>query len=156
MINETLLALGNVQAATVAGSDTVEAYAGVWSGQKSGAERVLAEAPLSIPAGMDDEFSIQLIRSGRVWILCFDCWHEDFFDRASAVELIRQALAGRVRLGVDRAGGRPVKWVVERLESDGHWIELFVNGVWRFGWSRESERVWLRAPRAGTLEGTSV
>ncbi len=155
MGNDSLLTIGNFQAVPVAGSDADGARPGRRRGQSANADESAAEVPLSIPAAGDDEFSIRLSRSGGVWILCFDSWHEDFHDRASAIQLIQDALSGRVRLRIDRIGGRPFKWTVERLEGDGRWIELYVSGVWRFGWSRKFDRVWRRAPKTGNLNSSA-
>lgn len=152
MSNNDQFAVGTVQPVSLPGSDAVGGYAGGWFGRKSNTATVPVEEPLSIPAGADDEFNIKLIRSGRVWVLCFDFWHEDFYDRASAIQLIKEALAGGLRLRIDRMGAQPVQWAVERLGSDGRWIELYVSRVLRFGWSQKLDSIWRRAPKVGNLE----
>jgi hypothetical protein len=118
----------------------------------STAETFPAELPLRIPAAGEAEFDIYLMRSGSVWILCFDNWHEDFQDRASAIRLIKEAMSGRIRLRIDRIGGKPFKWSVERLRSDDCWTILYVTSVWRFGWNRKVDTIFRRAPRLGDLE----
>jgi hypothetical protein len=97
-----------------------------------------------IPARSSGEFQIAATFYANKWILSFDNWHDDFDDIESVLRLISQALSGSLRLRIDRIGGRPVRWTLERNTKDDSWIELYSNGVFFIEFGRHKDSIYRR------------
>lgn len=97
-----------------------------------------------IPARSSSEFQIAATYYANKWILSFDDWHDDFEDIESVLQLVSQALSGSLRLRIDRIGGRPVRWTLERNTKDDCWIELYSNGVFFIEFGRHKDSIYRR------------
>jgi hypothetical protein len=97
---------------------------------------------LAIRARNNDEFNIAILACNGNLIVALDDWHDEFYDIEAAVAFVSQAILGNIRLRVDRIGGRPWRWTVERRSFNGLWIELYVNSIFIFDWGRSKDTIY--------------
>jgi hypothetical protein len=98
-----------------------EKLAGVLAAHPKAAP-IIGQGHLTIPAISPDGFTISLINDSGRWTLAMGGWHDDFNSISRAIDYIGEALNGKLRIRID-SDYKQHTWAVERLLSDGTWVE---------------------------------
>jgi hypothetical protein len=78
---------------------------------------------VSIPRMTSDGPDVSVFVSASRCSVAIASWYEDMPSLDMAIEYATQAVKGTLRVRIDTLGGKPWKYVLERLVSDGDWQE---------------------------------
>lgn len=106
------------------------------------ARLVVNENQINIRARNEMEFNISIIRFKPYFVVAFDDWNDEFHDLGSVSMLVSQALQGEVRLRIDRIGGRPWRWTVEKKDYQGLWATAYSSAVFMCNWGRSEDSIY--------------
>ena len=91
----------------------------------------------SVPARSPEGFRTSFAIDDQQCTLYFDECAVDVASVAQALDLLRAALSGEIRLRIDTVSGRAYRWSVERQNVDGNWRAEHVIAVFNFKfWGR--------------------
>lgn len=85
-----------------------------------------------------------ILSDGRC-TLAVGTWHDDLVSMDVALEYVKLAVEGHLRVRIDQLGGKPWQYALERRIDDGSWREESVMLVPRFTlWARKKTTHYLQ------------
>jgi|SRR5690554_114364 len=88
----------------------------------------------------ENGFTVWAESQGNLITIGFEGWHEEFDNPEEALNCFAWGLSNECRIKVVSRGGKPHKWVVQRLEN-GSWVNESTVGLLFFQfWRRKSTK----------------
>jgi hypothetical protein len=91
-----------------------------------------------VPSGFDVS-----MHAGEETTVVFEGWHDHFSDPEEAVQCFLAGLSQNCRIRVTERGGKPHRWVLERLIDD-QWVPYSFTGLLFFQFWRASRTKYLQ------------
>lgn len=90
-----------------------------------------------IPAIERNGFDIKVQFDPDGFVIALDRAILEVSSHVVALQIVEDALTGKIRIKIDTIAGRAWQWSVERLQADGRWATESVSGYLAFRWWRE-------------------
>lgn len=109
------------------------------------AQVIVNDDTVRIPRLSADGPDVKVFFSDSRCTLAIASWHDDLVSMDVVVEYVKLVVEGKLRVRIDRIGGKSWKHALERLLDDGTWHEESVMVIPRFSlWSRPTTTTYLR------------
>lgn len=102
----------------------------------AGVQLTVTDGLVRIAASHTDGFDIVLSSLGDAWLLALGAWHDELVSIDAALEYVALAVSGAIRLKIETCRGKPRRWVVQRRQADGSWLDetdMAVPSLWPWG-----------------------
>lgn len=91
----------------------------------------IKETSITIPAQMENGFSVSFHVHDKGYTVSFEGWHEEFTDKDKALECFAFGLSEGCRLKVLKRGNFDYKWVVQH-RAENTWMDDSETGLFLF------------------------